>query len=78
MEDDQFQRGDLVEGYALDAGQDHRGHRLRLDLGEEAAHAELVAGRIVTGTRAAVAPSGAPKYLYVTPMPRPLGASSSG
>lgn len=29
-------------------------------------------GRMETGTRAAVAPLGAPKYLYVTPMRPPL------
>ncbi|MFF7672213.1 hypothetical protein ACIPXX_25385 [Streptomyces griseus] len=35
-------------------------------------------GRIEMGTRAAVAPSGAPKYLYVTPIPPPLLVPGGG
>jgi hypothetical protein len=51
VQDDQLQRRDLVQGDALDAGQHHRGHRLRLDLGEHAVHAELVAAEFLGAHR---------------------------
>jgi hypothetical protein len=47
VQDDEFERGHLVQGYALDAGEDHRGHRLRLDLREHAVHTQLVAAELL-------------------------------
>src|SRR5690606_22871999 len=42
---------DLVQGDALYAGEHHGGHGLRLDLGEHAAHAELVAAEFLGAHR---------------------------
>jgi hypothetical protein len=51
VQDHQLERGDLVERDALDAGEDHRRHGLRLDLGEHAAHAELVPAELLGAHR---------------------------
>ncbi len=51
VQDDQFERGHLVQGDAFDAGQHHRGHRLRFDLGEHAVHPELVAAEFLGAHR---------------------------
>src|SRR5690606_21540012 len=42
---------DLVQGDALYAGEHHGGHGLRLDFGEHAAHAELVAAEFLGAHR---------------------------
>ncbi len=78
VQDDQLQGWHLVQGGdALDAGQHHGRHGLRLILVNmpflpSSSPPSSSGGRIEIGTRAAVAPSGAPKYLYVTPTRPPF------